>query len=123
MPSVRLLPRTVSRLADTIALEGEFDLTNIALVKDAFEEAAAAAPRALVVDLSAVEYLDSTMLAFLVDVHRRLQLGDGQLLLVRPIPTVWRVFEITHLDRILRSFETRDAALAAAPRAATTGIS
>jgi anti-sigma B factor antagonist len=68
----------------------------------------------LVVDLTAVTFLDSSALGVLVGALRRLRERDGSLHLVQPRPTVRRIFEITALDDIFALHPTRTDALAAA---------
>jgi len=57
--------------------------------------------RTIVVDLSAVEFVDSYGLRLLVDMHRRLLREGRSLVLVRPPDHVWRVFVLTGLDGVL----------------------
>jgi anti-sigma B factor antagonist len=68
----------------------------------------------LVVDLSAVTFLDSSALGVLVGARRRLRERGGEVHLVEPRPTVMRIFEITQLDGVFELHPTRDDALAAA---------
>jgi anti-sigma B factor antagonist len=70
--------------------------------------------RRLVVDLTAVTFLDSSALGVLVGALRRLRERQGELHIVQPRPTVRRIFEITALDGIFELHATREQALAAA---------
>ena len=56
--------------------------------------------RYLVVNLSKVDYLDSTALGVLIGGLKRMREADGNMLLVCPSPRIRRVFEITGLDKI-----------------------
>jgi anti-sigma B factor antagonist len=67
--------------------------------------------RVLVVDLSAIAFLDSTALGVLLGTLKRLRERGGQLRLVRPRPDVLRIFEVTALDRVLPLYASRDEAL------------
>jgi anti-sigma B factor antagonist len=76
----------------------------------------------LVVDLSGVEFLDSTGLGVLVAVHHRLQASDGSMVFVGATERVRNVFHITRLTRVFPLFDTLDEALEASagfPDAAT----
>jgi anti-sigma B factor antagonist len=73
-----------------------------------------ASTRRLVVDLTAVTFLDSSALGVLVGALRRLRERGGELHLVQPRPTVRRIFEVTALDAVFTLHEARDEALAAA---------
>lgn len=98
--------------AETLRLSGEFDLASVASVERAFEEVLAAAASTVIVDLSAVTFMDSTMLNFLQQARLRSQGLRVDLLIVRPPEQLWRTFEITMLDRLFSSFDSEDAALA-----------
>ena len=68
----------------------------------------------LVVDLTAVTFLDSSALGVLVGALRRLRERGGELHVVQPRPMVRRIFELTALDAIFTLHGARDEALAAA---------
>lgn len=72
---------------------------------------------ALVVDLEAVTFLDSSALGALVGALRRLRERGGELHLVEPRPTVRRIFEVTALDAVFALHGTRAEALATAAAA------
>lgn len=52
-------------------------------------------------DLAPVEYLTSTVLSYLVRVHKRLLSSGGKLTLANPRPAVRDVFRVTLLDQVL----------------------
>jgi anti-anti-sigma factor len=100
---------------EVLRLEGTFDLANVAEAADAFDAALDHGAAAVIVDLRDVGFLDSTMLNFLQQAHRRLDDSGGRLLLVRPSSrAVWHVFEVTMLDRLLASFASPESALLSA---------
>jgi anti-sigma B factor antagonist len=72
---------------------------------------------ALVLDLSGVEFIDSTGLSVLLTALRRLSQSDGSLALVCANPTVLRLFHVTSLDNTFAIFAGRDAACAHVLRA------
>lgn len=85
----------------TVYLQGELDLASASKVRRLIEGECARYPAKLVVDLSAVEFIDSSGLSLLVVTHRRL-LDEGCLLVVAsPSETVWRAFVVTNLDGTL----------------------
>jgi anti-sigma B factor antagonist len=65
----------------------------------------------VVVDLSAVSFLDSTALGILVRSLRAVDARGGAARVVLPHGTARRIFELTTLDRMLPVAETLDAAL------------
>ena len=85
----------------TVFLQGELDLATASEVRLLLEEECSRRPAKLVVDLSAVEFIDSSGLNLLVATHRRLS-DEGCLLVVAsPSETVWRTLALTRLDETL----------------------
>jgi len=58
-----------------------------------------------VIDLSEVPYIDSTGLAFVVELHKALESRGGQLLLARANERVREVLEMTRIGEIIPLFE------------------
>jgi anti-sigma B factor antagonist len=94
-----------------VSLAGELDLYNAPALRAALLAEAAAAPDRLVVDLSAVEFVDSTALGVLIETRRRLVDGTG-LRLAAPGLETRRALAISGLDQHFAVHETLDAALA-----------
>ena len=92
-----------------IALEGEADMTTAVKFNESF---VSAARRGVVADLSAVDFIDTSMLNALVVGHRRMARDHGRFAVVSCGPIVGRVLELTGLGQILAVFDNRDAALA-----------
>ena len=65
----------------------------------------------LVLDLTKVDFIDSTGLSVLLNALRRVTRRGGQLVLVCSNPTVLRLFEITRLDTTFDIQPTLDDAL------------
>ena len=74
-----------------------------------------AGARWLVIDLSAVTFLDSTGLGALLTSLRRAQALGGDLRLVQVPHAVYRVIELTALQAYLPRYASVDDALASAP--------
>ena len=66
----------------------------------------------LVLDLSGVDFIDSTGLSVLLNGLRLVSQRHGRLALVCANPTVMRLFQITSLDATFDIFEDRAAAIA-----------
>jgi anti-sigma B factor antagonist len=77
----------------------------------------------LVIDLSAVQFIDSTGLGVLLNASREIARAGGELALVCSNPTVLRLFTITGTDATLAIHATRDAALRAVGAAQPHGCS
>jgi anti-sigma B factor antagonist len=95
-----------------VELAGELDLYNAEELRSALHEATARTPARLVIDLSGVEFIDSTALGVLVEARRRLA-NRRAFLLAGPGRDVRRTLEVSGLDRHFGVFESVDAALLA----------
>lgn len=68
---------------------------------------------ALVLDLSALDYMDSTGVGVLVGALKRFQAEKRAILLAAPHRRILAGLRVTHLDTLFRIFDTLDLALAA----------
>jgi anti-sigma B factor antagonist len=93
-----------------VRLAGEIDLYNANDVAAALEEVADGDPARVVIDLTGVEFVDSTALGTLVAARQRL--GGGRLVLAAPGPDVRRALEVSGLDQHFTLSDSVDAALA-----------
>src|SRR5215211_573052 len=98
--------------SEVLMLDGDFDRSNAAQVEVALGDAIDAGRPQLVVDLRGVSFLDSTMLRVLIRGLGDTVAGGGQLALIRPNVTVWRVFVLTGLSHAFPAFGRLDEALA-----------
>ena len=95
-----------------ISVSGEIHVTTAPEFSQRLNDAIAAGTRGMVIDMSGVEFIDSTGLSVLLNGLRRVTRADGRLALVVSNPTVLRLFEITKLDSTFDIQPTREAALA-----------
>jgi anti-sigma B factor antagonist len=84
--------------ACVVRLGGELDLYNAPQVRQALTEAASESPARVVVDLSEVEFIDSTALGVLIEARTRLD-NRRAFLLAAPGLETRRALEISGLDR------------------------
>ncbi|HKA03774.1 MAG TPA: STAS domain-containing protein [Acidimicrobiales bacterium] len=80
---------------------GELDLATAPALRAALEHALRIAERAVLVDLAAVTFLDSTALAVFVETWRKASDGTVGFRLSRPAPNVRRVLAMTDLTGLL----------------------
>lgn len=80
--------------------EGELDIATVDAVR---EEAAQRGPgEGLVIDLRGVDFLDTSGIAFTVEVYRAATAEEGfELRIVRALPRVQRVFDLAGLEGVL----------------------
>ena len=104
---------TLSGAGDAvIALTGELDLSGApALDEEIARLAAAEGVRRVIVDLRGLVFLDSTGLRLVALAERRLAGAGRNLVLVRGVRTVQRVFELTRMDERLTFVDSPEAAL------------
>ena len=98
--------------ACVVRLGGELDLYNADKVRTALAEACADSPERVVVDLSEVEFMDSTALGALIEARTKLHNHRG-FLLAAPALETRRALQISGLDRHFSVHDTVPEALAA----------
>jgi anti-sigma B factor antagonist len=94
-----------------IALSGEVDVYTSPRVKQEIVDLLNGGTTKLIVDLSGVEYLDSTGLGVLIGGLKRARERDGDLKLLCDNPRILRIFEITGLTKIFDIQRTEAEAL------------
>jgi len=96
--------------AVVVVLAGEIDLYNADEVRTALAAAIAGKATRIVVDMSAVEFVDSTALGVLIEANSKA--GPGGLRLAAPQVSTRRTLQVSGLDRRLRVHDDVDDALA-----------
>lgn len=109
--SIRSIERNGT--ATIVELSGDIDMHRVGGIHHELLAICREQPSRLVLDLSAVSYMDSSGVGTLVDIFRRVNTYSGFMALVGPNARVQNLFEITKLDRFFRIFATRDEALRA----------
>jgi anti-sigma B factor antagonist len=106
--------RTSAEGMELVLVEGELDIATAPRLISVLNRAVQEALGSLVVDLSDVDFMDSTGLALLINAHRRLTRRRKGFAVVCPPGPLWRVFEITDMIDTLHVCPDRDSAWAAA---------
>lgn len=96
-----------------VVLSGEVDIYTAPRFRECMIELLDAGVDKLVIDLSAVTFIDSTALGVLIGGVRRVRAVGGAMTLVVTSRPVERVLSITGLDRVFDLHATRDAAVEA----------
>ncbi len=92
--------------------ERRLDAVIAASFRDALVERIDQGQRNLVLDLGDVNFMDSSGLGALVFVMKHLG-HTGRLHVCGVTPSVMAVLKLTRMDRVLKTFQTRQAAIAA----------
>jgi anti-sigma B factor antagonist len=95
-----------------IVVRGEIHVQTAPRFSQRLSEAIDSGNTAIVLDLSGVEFIDSTGLSVLLSGLRRVTQLQGRLALVCANPTVLRLFQITSLDETFDIFAERATAFA-----------
>ena len=95
-----------------LALEGEIDLHRSPQIKETLEPLVAQKMKRILVDFSAVTYIDSSGLAVMIETLQRIQSYGGKFAMFGLRDSVRSIFEIARLDQIFSIFANEAAALA-----------
>lgn len=85
----------------TVALRGELDLSGVDRARQAIEQAESGNAQLLVLDMSELEFIDSTGLEVMLRAARRAHDDGRRLIVARPSRYVRRLLEMTAIDRSL----------------------
>jgi anti-anti-sigma regulatory factor len=83
----------------SVVLSGDVDLPARPLLAGAIDQVATAAPRVIVVDLSAITYAGAVLVHFLADVRAALPAGSS-LVICRAAPFTDRILHLANVNRI-----------------------
>lgn len=81
----------------TVVLEGDFDLANQQLIRDAIGAAVGHGAGELVIDMAGVTFCDASSMGVLVEATRL----DLEVTVRRPSPSATRVLQLTHVDELI----------------------
>jgi anti-anti-sigma factor len=85
----------------TVSLRGELDLSGVDRAREAIEQAESGSTGLVVLDLSELDFIDSTGLEVVLRAARRAHDEGRRLIVQRPSRYVKRLFEMTAIDQSL----------------------
>jgi anti-anti-sigma factor len=97
-----------------VALAGESDTNTGQQLRGILTAEAAKGVHYLIIDLSRLDFMDSTAVHVLLDVRVMLENHGGTLILVAPQPVVARLLTLVGADQLIPVYDSLDAALAVA---------
>ena len=109
----RIDDEPVDSTTHVISVSGEIDLFTAPEFKQRISEPIDAGRSRIVVDLSAVTFIDSSSLGVLIGAHKRLKLRGGGLVIVCDDRAIVNTFRITGLDGVFEIVASRDDVVAA----------
>ncbi len=93
-----------------VTVEGRLTATGAPRVRQAIDEAVTAGRPRVVVDMSEMEFIDSSGIGALIGGLKSTRLADGDLRIAAVPEAVRRVLKLTNLDRVLREYPSPEAA-------------
>jgi anti-sigma B factor antagonist len=112
VPHFELTEEVVDERTEVVSVRGEIHVSTAQEFARRLEETTERGAPALVLDLTGVEFIDSTGLSVLLNGQRSVTRRGGRMALAVSNPTVLRLFEITRLDSTFELVATREEALA-----------
>jgi anti-sigma B factor antagonist len=96
-----------------VSLRGEIDVYTAPRLRQALIDLVEGGKTNILVDMSKVDFLDSTGLGVLVGGLKRVKAQDGSLEIVATQDKILKIFEITGLSKVFPIHESVDAAVSA----------
>jgi anti-sigma B factor antagonist len=103
-----------------VSVAGEVDLNTAPQLRDKLAEVTSRKAEVVIVDLGAVEFLDSTGLGVILTAWKEVTAQGCALAVVSPQPRITRIFEITGLNLSIPVCVSLEAAIAAVNNARAT---
>jgi anti-sigma B factor antagonist len=96
--------------ASVLTLRGEIDVYTAPRLRQAIIDLVDGGASQIVVDMSGVDFLDSTGLGVLVGGLKRVKVKDGSLSIVTTQDKILKIFDITGLNKVFPIHDSVDAA-------------
>ncbi len=91
---------------------GYLDVSTSPRLREKLLEVIGAGPRVVLLDLGAIEFLDSSALGVILNGWKQMQAEDGLLALISPQPRITKIFEITALNLSIKIYPSLEEARA-----------
>ena len=104
--------RRSEELAEVVAVAGEIDIATYRQLRAALIKAVDEGPGSVIVDMSGVEWIDSTGLGTLVGALKRARDKGGTVQVAAVPGRIAKHFQVTGLSKLFDMHETVEAALA-----------
>lgn len=93
-----------------LKLDGKLNMVSAPHLRQEVHSAVAAGNSKVVIDLSAVDFIDSSGLGALINGLKSTRQAGGDLRIAGPTEQVRLVLELTNMDRVLNAYETAETA-------------
>ncbi|MBN1477451.1 STAS domain-containing protein, partial [Candidatus Sumerlaeota bacterium] len=91
------------------ALQGHIRLAEAGTLRDLMQALGQHPAEAFYLDLTGIQYIDSTGLGLLMALHKQIHEAGGRLHLLQPARTVLSVLRLSKLDRVFHLVSEEDA--------------
>jgi anti-sigma B factor antagonist len=108
--SVTVLP-TGDGVCSVVRLVGEADLTTPALREALTSEITASKSRLVLVDMSALSFIDSAAMQMVIAAYQVLRRDGGMLAMIRPTSTVARTLGLAGISQLIHIYDSVDDAI------------
>ena len=95
-----------------VKLQGKLNMVSARSFRDSVVEAVAAGHVRLAIDLSGVDFIDSSGLGALISVLKTTRQAGGDLRIASPNEQVRLVLQLTNMDRLLSAYDDAKSAFA-----------
>ncbi len=95
-----------------VTVSGDVDAQSAPQLDDRLSKLVGQGEQNYVIDLSGVPFMDSSGLATLVKLFKRIRIGHGDVKLVGLRSEILKIFQITRLDRVFDIFDSQAKAIA-----------
>lgn len=85
-----------------VSIEGELDVSSADKLKDQLHKIVDEKMLDVKIDLTNLEYIDSTGLGVIIGVLKKLRVNDKEIYILNPRSNVKKIFTITGLDKIFK---------------------
>jgi anti-sigma B factor antagonist len=89
---------------------GRLNMVAAPLIREVILEQIAAGRTRVVIDLSAIDFMDSSGLGALIGCLKSARQAGGDLRIAAPTPQVSMVLKLSNLDRVLKAHDTAESA-------------
>ena len=93
------------------AIEGEVDINSSPEIRKSFDKILSKEMPKIVINLVGVTYVDSSGLATLVEILKRMKSYGGKMKLTNVSPKIKSLFEITKLDKLFEIMPDEESAI------------
>jgi anti-sigma B factor antagonist len=95
-----------------VSIAGELDASSAPELRARFEELIGQGENQFVIDLRALDFFDKSGISALVNLFKRVRIGEGGVNLCNIKPEIMKLFELTRLNRVFDIYDSRPEAVA-----------